>query len=75
MKALVLKASQGALEFEDRKRYAPGPGEVLIRVRACGVCHGDLLLQQAVSRSRAFPLFRAMKWQVRLRKWGIVYRG
>lgn len=53
MRAAVLNAPQGELGFEDRKRRTPGPGEVLLRVRACGVCHGDLLLQHG-----GFPFAR-----------------
>ena len=53
MRAAVLQAPQRALTFEDRKRPSPGPGEVLIRVRACGVCHGDLMVQQG-----GFPFAR-----------------
>ena len=53
MNAAVFKAPKSKLEMEERKRPTPGPGEVLIRVRACGVCHGDLLLQQG-----GFPFAR-----------------
>src|SRR5262245_15489458 len=30
------------LQLEERPRPVPGPGEVLVRVSACGVCHTDL---------------------------------
>ena len=33
----------------------PGPGEVLVRVRACGVCHTDLLLREGTTRDD-FPV-------------------
>ncbi|HEY6944356.1 MAG TPA: alcohol dehydrogenase catalytic domain-containing protein [Candidatus Acidoferrum sp.] len=56
MKAAVQKAPQAELGFEDRKRPTPGPGEVLIRVRSCGVCHGDLLLQQGGFPFARFPV-------------------
>src|SRR6516162_7624379 len=45
MKAAVIKAPNAAVSIEERERPLPGRGEVLIRVRACGVCHGDLMLQ------------------------------
>lgn len=32
----------GPLRFGDRPDPAPGPGEVLVRVRVCGVCRTDL---------------------------------
>jgi len=43
MKAAVLYAA-GDLRLEERKRPQPGRGEVLIRVRACGVCGTDAAL-------------------------------
>ena len=36
MKALVLKA-YGELEMEERPEPAVGPGDVLVRVMACGI--------------------------------------
>jgi propanol-preferring alcohol dehydrogenase len=33
------------VRIEERDRPSAGRGEVLIRVHACGVCHGDLMLQ------------------------------
>jgi len=44
MRAAILKEPKGNLEIEERAVPTPGPGEVLIRVGACGVCHGDLSL-------------------------------
>jgi alcohol dehydrogenase, propanol-preferring len=45
MRAAVLPRPKSPLELEDRPPPEPGPGEVLIRVSACGVCHSDLHLQ------------------------------
>jgi len=42
MKAAVLYATGTPLVIEDVPIPQPGPGEVLIRVTACGVCHSDL---------------------------------
>jgi len=46
MKAMLLKkpgpVSEGILEEADIERPEPGPGQVLIRIGACGVCHTDL---------------------------------
>jgi propanol-preferring alcohol dehydrogenase len=43
MKALVHHARQpGTLVLEEREPPKPGKGEVLLRVRACGVCRTDL---------------------------------
>lgn len=53
MKAVVISAAQSRPQLEERPRPTPGPGEVLIAVRACGVCHGDLMAQEG-----AFPFAR-----------------
>jgi len=46
MRAMVLHgfgpAESRPLELEDVPRPRPGPGEVLVRVLCCGVCHTDL---------------------------------
>ncbi len=43
MRAMVLtERGAGRVESLDLPRPTPGPGEVLVRVRACGVCRTDL---------------------------------
>jgi alcohol dehydrogenase, propanol-preferring len=42
MKAMVLEAPGAPLVMRERPMLAPGPGQVLIAVRACGVCRTDL---------------------------------
>ncbi len=46
MKAMLLRRPRAAgtrpLELAELPLPQPGPGEVLLRVRACGVCHTDL---------------------------------
>lgn len=42
MKAAILHDFKKALAIEDVPRPVAGPGEVLIEVEACGVCHSDL---------------------------------
>jgi len=44
MKAMMLHKFGAPLEAVDVPRPAPGPGEVLLRVRGCGVCATDLKL-------------------------------
>ena len=41
MKAAVLREVPGRLEIEDVAIDSPGPGEVLVRTAAAGVCHSD----------------------------------
>ena len=40
-KCAVIKQAGGKFEFEEREIPTPGPGQVLIKVKACGVCHSD----------------------------------
>jgi alcohol dehydrogenase, propanol-preferring len=42
MKAAVLVEFKKPLLLEEIERPTPGPGEVLIEVEACGVCHSDV---------------------------------
>jgi propanol-preferring alcohol dehydrogenase len=42
--AMVLEQAGGALVLRARELPAPGPGQVLIEVTACGVCRTDLHL-------------------------------
>jgi len=42
MRAMILNAPREPLREVDRPVPAPGPGQVLIRVHACGVCRTDL---------------------------------
>ena len=42
MKAAVMRAYKTPLSIEDVELASPGPREVLVRTRACGVCHSDL---------------------------------
>ncbi len=44
MRAMVLDAPGRRLRLATLDRPAPGPGEVLLRVRVCGVCRTDLHL-------------------------------
>lgn len=44
MKAAVLHAFKQPLVLEDVPRPLPGPGDLLIQLEACGVCHSDLHL-------------------------------
>jgi D-arabinose 1-dehydrogenase-like Zn-dependent alcohol dehydrogenase len=39
--AVFAQGGAEKLEFRDVELKLPGPGEVLIKVKACGVCFGD----------------------------------
>jgi propanol-preferring alcohol dehydrogenase len=42
MRAMILETPGGGLREADLPRPQPGPGQLLIRVHACGVCRTDL---------------------------------
>ncbi|WP_176063097.1 alcohol dehydrogenase [Anaeromyxobacter diazotrophicus] len=50
MRAVQVAKAGGALELVEREVPAPGPGQVRLRVEACGVCHSD-----AMVKGGAFP--------------------
>src|ERR671921_460834 len=56
MKAVVIKEQNGEVAVEERERPSPGPGQVLIRVHACGVCHSDLAVLQGAFPFAQFPI-------------------
>ncbi len=53
MRAMLLKAARAPLEPAELPVPQPGPGQVLLKVRACGICHTDLhILDGELSRPR-----------------------
>ena len=42
MRAMVMAAAGKPLELKEVPVPTPGPGQVLIRIQACGVCRTDL---------------------------------
>jgi succinate semialdehyde reductase (NADPH) len=42
VKAAVVREVSGPFEIEELRDPEPGPGELLVEVAACGVCHTDL---------------------------------
>lgn len=56
MKSMVFQKPRTNLAIEDRPLPKPRAGEVLIRVRACGVCHGDLMVQEGVFPFARYPV-------------------
>jgi len=54
MLAAVLKAF-GELVLEDVPVPQPGPGEVVVRIRACGFCATDYKAIQGIRRNVSFP--------------------
>jgi propanol-preferring alcohol dehydrogenase len=50
MRAVQVAKANGAFEVVEREVRDPGPGELRIKVEACGVCHSDVFV-----RSGGFP--------------------
>lgn len=50
MKAVQISKANGPFEVVERNIPEPGPGELRIKVEACGICHSD-----AFVKSGAFP--------------------
>jgi (R,R)-butanediol dehydrogenase/meso-butanediol dehydrogenase/diacetyl reductase len=50
MRAVVLTGTDGRLETTDVDDPVPGPGQVVARVRACGICGSDLHIATAFGR-------------------------
>lgn len=46
MRAVQVSRPGGPFELVERPTPAPGPGMVLIKVEACGVCHSDALVKE-----------------------------
>jgi propanol-preferring alcohol dehydrogenase len=56
MSAAVLRGLGEPLRIESRPRPVPGPGQVLIRVRAVGLCHTDLHLAAGSAIAPPLPI-------------------
>ncbi len=52
-KAVILTEANGPFKLQDVELKHPGPGEVLVKVRACGVCFSDV----GLARGEFGPLF------------------
>jgi D-arabinose 1-dehydrogenase-like Zn-dependent alcohol dehydrogenase len=56
MKSMVFQKPRTSLAAENRTRPNARAGEVVIRVRACGVCHGDLMVQEGAFPFVTYPV-------------------
>jgi len=56
MRAMLLDAPHVPLRLADIPIPTPGPGQVLIKVRACGVCHTDLHIVDGELTEPKLPL-------------------
>ncbi|MBN3751384.1 alcohol dehydrogenase catalytic domain-containing protein [Paraburkholderia sp. Tr-20389] len=55
MRAVQVGAAGGALELVERDVPAPGAGQVLIKVQACGICHSDSMTKDGLWPGLQYP--------------------
>jgi D-arabinose 1-dehydrogenase-like Zn-dependent alcohol dehydrogenase len=55
MKAVQVARPGGDLEVVEREVPEPGPGQVRIRVQACGVCHSDVVTKDGLIPGISYP--------------------
>ncbi len=55
MKAVQVPRPGGDLEVVEREVPEPGPGQVRIRVQACGVCHSDVVTKDGLIPGISYP--------------------
>jgi D-arabinose 1-dehydrogenase-like Zn-dependent alcohol dehydrogenase len=54
-RAFQVAAAGGPFELVQREFPEPGPGQVRIRVQACGVCHSDSITKYGIFPGIAYP--------------------
>jgi D-arabinose 1-dehydrogenase-like Zn-dependent alcohol dehydrogenase len=56
MKAVQVTRAGGPFELVERDIPEPGPGQVRIRVEACGVCHSDVFTKDGLFPGIRYPI-------------------
>jgi D-arabinose 1-dehydrogenase-like Zn-dependent alcohol dehydrogenase len=56
MRAVQVSEPGGPFELVEREIPAPGPGEALVRVHACGICHSDSFAKEGGFPGVSHPL-------------------
>jgi D-arabinose 1-dehydrogenase-like Zn-dependent alcohol dehydrogenase len=55
MRAVQVGKAKGPFELVEREIPQPGPGEVRMKVQACGVCHSDVLTKDGLLPTITYP--------------------
>jgi D-arabinose 1-dehydrogenase-like Zn-dependent alcohol dehydrogenase len=55
MRAAQISKAGGDWEFVERDVPEPGPGQVRVKVEACGICHSDALVKDGVWPGLQYP--------------------
>ena len=56
MRAVQINEAGGDFELVERDVPSPGPGEALVRVHACGICHSDSLAKDGLYPGVPYPV-------------------
>ncbi|MBX6323714.1 MAG: alcohol dehydrogenase catalytic domain-containing protein [Rhodospirillaceae bacterium] len=56
MRAVEIAEPNGPLTLVERPVPEPGPGEVRVRVQACGICHSDVFAKTGTYPGVSFPI-------------------
>ena len=71
MKAAQIPGPGADFQILEREIRRPGPGEVRIRVQACGVCHSDVFTKEGscpgIRYPTPWPLPSSAVWVARLK--------
>jgi D-arabinose 1-dehydrogenase-like Zn-dependent alcohol dehydrogenase len=52
---MVVREANGPFELEERETPEPGPGQVRVKVEACGMCHSDAFVKHGLFPGLKFP--------------------
>ena len=55
MKAIQVRSAGAEFELVNKEILEPQDGEVLIKVDACGICHGDAITKEGRYRGISYP--------------------
>lgn len=55
MRAVQVPSAGGEFEMVEREIPEPGPGKVLVKVKACGICHSDAVTKDGLFAGLQYP--------------------
>jgi D-arabinose 1-dehydrogenase-like Zn-dependent alcohol dehydrogenase len=55
MKVAQIGKAAGDFELVERDIPEPGPGQVRVKVEACGICHSDVLVKEGLWTGLQYP--------------------
>ena len=56
IRVVQVEKKSGPFELGERELPQPGPGEVRVKVQACGVCHSDSIAKEGLFPSVPYPI-------------------